>query len=73
MVKKLEPIHDQCIGNLKNNAVWFQPDIDDAVEKLQYAYQNYEKLNADIDKQRSGVYTKYSWQAVTSQFLDLCK
>jgi glycosyltransferase involved in cell wall biosynthesis len=57
----------------KNNAVWFQPSIDDAAEKLKYSYQNYEKLNAEIDKQRDDVYTKYSWDTVVSQFINLCK
>jgi len=57
----------------KTNAIWFQPSVDDAVEKLRYAYQNYEKLNADIDKQRSDVYATYDWKNIASQFMSLCK
>jgi glycosyltransferase involved in cell wall biosynthesis len=57
----------------KNNAVWYVPNIDDAAEKLKYSYQNYEKINAKIDKQRSDVYIKYDWDTVVSQFIGLCK
>ena len=57
----------------RNNAVWFKPSIDDAVDKLRYAYNNFEKLNEAIDKQRPDVYARYSWENVTKQFLDLCK
>jgi glycosyltransferase involved in cell wall biosynthesis len=57
----------------KNDAIWFIPSIDDAVDKLRFAYQNYEKMNANIDKQRNDVYNRYSWDAVVSQFLGLCK
>jgi glycosyltransferase involved in cell wall biosynthesis len=57
----------------KNNAIWFEPSIDDAVDKLRFAYENYEKLNEQIDKQRPDVYTKYSWGTIASQFLELCK
>jgi len=57
----------------KFNAIWFRPSIDDAVDKLQYAYNNYEKLNASIALQKEDVFDKYSWEAVTKQFLSLCK
>lgn len=56
-----------------NNAIWFEPSTDDAAEKLKFAYENYEKLNGDIDKQRSDVYVKYGWKNISSQFLNLCK
>ena len=56
----------------KNDAIWFRPSVDDAVEKLRYAHQNFEKLNADIDTQRPNVYDKYDWNSVTRQFLELC-
>lgn len=57
----------------KNNAIWFRPSTDDGAEKLRYAYQNYEKLNKELDSQRQNVYDKYSWDVVAQQFLDLCK
>jgi len=57
----------------KDNAIWFQPSIDNAVEKLRYAYQNYERLNQQIETQREAVYAKYSWDVIAQQFLELCK
>lgn len=57
----------------KSNSIWFQPSIDDAVEKLRYAYHNYEKLNEAIDKQRLDVYAIYDWKNIASQFMSLCK
>lgn len=53
-------------------SIWFQPSIDDAVEKLRYAYQNYEKLNTTIDKQRPDVYAAYDWKVIASKFVELC-
>jgi glycosyltransferase involved in cell wall biosynthesis len=57
----------------KNNAIWFQSSIDGAVEKLRYAYQNYQTLNAAIDKQREDIYKKYDWSVIANQFISLCK
>ena len=57
----------------KPSAVWFKPSVDDAIEKLQYAYSNYEKYNSIIDKQRENVYHQYDWNVIASQFLNLCK
>jgi glycosyltransferase involved in cell wall biosynthesis len=56
----------------KPNALWFRPDVDDAVSKLRYAYDNFEKLNIEIEGQRSSVYDKYNWETITSQFTSLC-
>jgi len=57
----------------KTNATWFQPNIDDAVAKLNYAYKNYETMNDKINKQRSDIYRVYDWGSVARQFLELCK
>jgi glycosyltransferase involved in cell wall biosynthesis len=57
----------------KQNAIWFKPDIDDAVDKLRYAYNNYETLNATIAASNEEVYKKYSWENIFSQFMALCK
>lgn len=57
----------------KPNAIWFRASVNDAVEKLRYAYQNYEKLNENIDKQRPDVYAAYDWKNIASQFMSLCK
>jgi len=57
----------------KNNAIWFLPSIDDAVEKLRYAAVNYKTMNANIEKQRNDAYEKYSWINITKQYMYLCK
>jgi len=54
-------------------AIWFKPSIDDAVSKLRYAYENYEALNAKVEKQREDVYAKYDWQVIANQFISLTK
>jgi glycosyltransferase involved in cell wall biosynthesis len=56
----------------KPNAIWFQPDIDDAIDKLRYAYQNYEALNKKLEGQREMILTKYSWQTIAGQMMELC-
>lgn len=57
----------------KNNAEWFIPSIDNAVEKLLYARDNFERLNSELEKNRQELYKSYSWDAVTQRFLELCK
>ena len=57
----------------RNNAIWFQPSIDDAVDKLRYAYNNFEIMNSVIEKDREKVYEKYDWSNISKQYLDLCK
>jgi glycosyltransferase involved in cell wall biosynthesis len=56
----------------KSNALWFNPDVDDAAEKLRRAEREYLKINEALDKQRDRVYIKYDWGAVSEQFLKLC-
>jgi glycosyltransferase involved in cell wall biosynthesis len=56
----------------KNNAIWFNPSIDDAVDKLRYAYKNYEEMNKKIELQRDNVYSQYSWDTITKRITDLC-
>ena len=57
----------------KNNAVWFIPSIDDGIEKLRFAYNNFESMNERIAKNRVDVYKTYSWNTIAAQFLELCK
>ncbi len=57
----------------KINAIWFKPSIEDAVNKLQYAYHHFQSLNSKIELQRIGLYNRYSWDAVTQQIMGLCK
>lgn len=57
----------------KSGAIWFRPSIENAASKLRYAYDNFEKMNADIEKQRQSVYDEYDWTNIASQFIGLCK
>lgn len=57
----------------KNDAIWFEPSIDDAVEKLRYAYQNFESFNQKVNEQKSNVHQKYSWEAISKEFINLCQ
>jgi len=57
----------------KLNAIWFKSNIDDAAEKLIYAYNNYIEINKKIELQRNYIYEKYDWVNIAKQFLNLCK
>ena len=57
----------------KPNAIWFEPSIDDAVNKLKYAYNNFSEINKEVEKQKEDVLDRYSWNNITKQFLSLCK
>ena len=57
----------------KNEALWFQPNIQDAVEKLVYAYKNYEALNSILELSRADVVAKYSWDSIANKILELTK
>lgn len=56
----------------KPNAIWFRPSIDDAVDKLRYAYNNYETLNAKLAENAPKIREEYSWDNITKRILDLC-
>ena len=56
----------------KNNAVWFEPSVEDAAEKLRYSYNNYESLNKKVESQRVELIKEYSWDNVASNFIKLC-
>lgn len=57
----------------KNNAIWFEPDIDDAVDKLREAFKNYEKLNEVSKLNRDTILKEYSWNNITSKIINLCQ
>lgn len=57
----------------KNNAVWFKPDISDAVDKLRFAYANYEEINKKVELNKENILTQYDWGNIANQFLNLCK
>lgn len=56
----------------KNNAIWFSPSIDDAVDKLRYAYNNYQSLNTKLADNKTNVQKQYSWDTISKQITDLC-
>lgn len=56
-----------------NSASWFKSDINDAVDKLKFASNNFEKLNKNVEKQRINVYNKYDWNIIFTQFVDELK
>ena len=57
----------------KNNAIWFEPSIDDAVEKLKYAYNNFQNLNDKIKQQTPHIFQKYSWNNIANKISFLCQ
>jgi O-antigen biosynthesis alpha-1,2-mannosyltransferase len=57
----------------RENAICYMPSIDDAVEKLRYAYHNHQQLNRRIEPQLPALRIKYSWNTVVSQMLSYCK
>jgi O-antigen biosynthesis alpha-1,2-mannosyltransferase len=54
------------------NSIWFQPSIDSAIDHLRYACNNFQTLNASLDKQRSDAYNRFDWKNILGQFLELC-
>ena len=56
----------------KHNAIWFKPSIDDAVDKLRFAYANYEELNTELTNNIPNIREQYSWDAITKRILNLC-
>jgi glycosyltransferase involved in cell wall biosynthesis len=57
----------------KPSAMWYKPDIDDAVDKLRYAQQNFQSINQTVEDQRADIFQKYNWTTITSRILELCR
>jgi glycosyltransferase involved in cell wall biosynthesis len=57
----------------KPTTKWFEPDINDAVEKLRYAYQNFEELNKKVEEKRAEVLEYYDWNHIAQLFLENVK
>lgn len=57
----------------KPNAKWFDPSIDDAVNKLNYAYNNYKEINEKIELYRDFYKEKYSWESISKEIINLCQ
>lgn len=56
----------------KNNAEWFVPSIDDAIDKLRYAYNNYELKNKILQENSQNIIKEYSWDNITNKIIGLC-
>lgn len=57
----------------KSNAIWFKPSVDNAAEKLQLSYKNYQEMNSKLELQRPEIYSKYSWEIIAKQLTNLCR
>lgn len=57
----------------KPNAIWFNPSISDAVDKLKYAYHNFETLNKKIELERENVFEKYDWANIANLLVSYTK
>lgn len=57
----------------KLKTYYFEPFIDDAVEKLRYAYQNADILKNKFSKNSQNIIEEYSWENVTNKIIKLCK
>ncbi len=54
-------------------AGWFDPSIDDAVNKLRHLVNNYDSLHSKLMINNSQLLEKYSWLNVSKQIIKLCK
>lgn len=52
-------------------AFYFEPDIDDAVEKLKFAYHNQSELKTKFNLKTKEIIQQYSWDNVVSKILNL--
>jgi hypothetical protein len=57
----------------KPSAIWFKPNVDDAADKLKFAYQNFETFNSKIEKNRINIYNAYDWDIVSEKLINLCQ
>ncbi len=57
----------------KLNAIWFQPDIDEAADKLRYAYININWLNERAEKQKDYINKEFNWQNISNKITSLCQ
>ncbi len=56
-------------GDFKN--VWFEPNIDDAVDKLKFVYQNYDNLISSYRKSYDDILSIYTWEAAANKIKEL--
>jgi glycosyltransferase involved in cell wall biosynthesis len=71
--KEVKANHKSMYWESKPNAIWFESSIDDAVDKLKYAYFNFETLNKKIGTQKQNILQKYDWGNISNQLIELCQ
>lgn len=59
--------------NTNYNAIWFESNIDDAVDKLKYAFHNYENMNKNIQYEMNDIHDNYDWDNITDRIMKLCQ
>lgn len=57
----------------KDGASWFIPNQENAIKQMKEAVRIGKDLNIELNKNREYIYQNYSWNAVTSKFIELCK
>ncbi len=53
----------------KSNAIWFKPSIEDAVNKLQRAYKEYDLWVPKLKMQQSNALEKFSWTSIVNEMM----
>lgn len=69
MLKKLSPMVLKKDGQIF--AVWDEPDLDELVEKLEWAYQNRDRLG-EIGDRAGRSMEAFTWQAAARKFHQAC-
>ncbi len=57
----------------KRGTIYFEPNIDEAVEKLRYVYTNHESIKQKLSVNYKDVISEYTWDNVTDKILKLCE
>jgi glycosyltransferase involved in cell wall biosynthesis len=71
--KEERALPESMYWEAKQNAIWFQPSIDDAVSKLRYAKDHYVELNKKLEENRVKLYEQYNWKKITKDILSLAE
>jgi hypothetical protein len=66
LLKNLQPL-TVAMGGQQATAVWDEPSLDEAIEALEWAYQNREALH-DIGEAAGWSMQSFSWAETARQF-----
>jgi len=56
----------------KPGTTYFEPNLDEAAEKLIHSVKNYEDVQKNLLKNSESVLSNYTWEKVTKDIVDLC-